>query len=266
MYSKNLTYKQRLYLYSKINIEKLKRISKKTMRILPDHAKQVSPALGYIVGVLLGDGYLSKRYISLHVKDLDFAKFFANQFKQWCNIAPPIYRYNGYYEAKIGFTEGCTFLKSLISDLSWIDKSDKEVKRMVLKGLWDSEGSVNKSFIDFVNTNEEVALLYLKLCTGLGIETTFNKYKKFYFVRIFTRENKIKFFNEIGVTVTRKKENLLKIISKLPVYRKWSKNEKIYVFNNYRNYTDKELANNLNRSYNSILKFRRKNKLRKIGG
>jgi len=266
MYSKDLTYKQRLYLYSKSNIEKLKRISKKTMRILPDHAKQVSPALGYIVGVLLGDGYLSKRYISLHVKDLDFAKFFIDQFKQWCNIAPPIYHYKSYYEAKIGFTEACTFLKSLVSDLSWIDKSDKGIKRMILKGLWDSEGSINKSFIGFVNTNEEVALLYQKLCKELGIKTTFHNYKKFYFVRIFRRENKIKFFNEIGITIGRKRERFLKIISKPPIYKKWLEGEKIYVFNNYRSYTDKELADSLNRSYNSIVKFRRKNNLRKIGG
>jgi hypothetical protein len=263
MRSRTLTHKWKVYLYSKSNINKLKQICSKTIRALPNYAKRLSPELGYIVGVLLGDGYVSKYYLSLHVKDLDFAEFFAFQVKHWCNVFPPIYHYKSYYEVKIGFVEACRFLKKLISDLSWIDKSDMEVKRMVLKGLWDSEGSVNESCIDFINTNDKVALLYQKLCQEFGIKITFHKYKKFYFVRIFMKEDKMKFFNEIGVTIARKREKLIKMISKTSVYKRWSENEKIYVLNNYKNYTDKELADALNRSHCSIVKFRERNYLKK---
>ncbi len=115
-----------------------------------------SPTLAYVIGVVLGDGSVSKSggsyHISLTVKDFSFACSFSNALRT-LGLNPfefqkigSIYNETGVYhkvEAKSKILYA--LLKEAKSNLSSIEpylKSD-ELKIAFLKGFYESEGSLS---------------------------------------------------------------------------------------------------------------------------
>ena len=62
-------------------------------RFLNSNFDILSPELGYILGVIEGDGYVrvkkTKGHVGLDVKDKDFALFFKRQLEKWIKL--PVY-------------------------------------------------------------------------------------------------------------------------------------------------------------------------------
>jgi intein-encoded DNA endonuclease-like protein len=220
---------------------------KKRYKLLPS-AKKFSPELGYIIGVLLGDGYLhyngSSGIIGLGTKDKDFADFFAKQLEKWSGKKPKryeemgrffksvngkIYKSKKKYIVNLCSTSAYEFLKEKLgiikvgnknvpTNLNWIYSTPKEFKRMVLKGLWDSEGHIDikDHSIGFSNTNLEIIELYENLCKDLNLPTHrqyFPNAGAEYRVLIIGIKNLLKFQKQIGITIKRKREKLKRFLS-----------------------------------------------------
>jgi len=215
-------------------------------------------SLGYVVGVLVGDGSLSKskdyhyfddkgrqvpkskatkivpryRYIfQLKVKDKDFAEEFAKHLQSVTGKKPCVYPVNSiskttknlvkipyiFHGFKVQLTskEWYHKIKPLIEDLSWIKKSDLEVKRGFLRGFFDSEGSAykRKYGIKILLSNKDLSLLTLckELLQEFGIESYLRRQEDIKGATSSKLEFGKKevvdlFFKQIGFTIKRKRK------------------------------------------------------------
>ncbi len=164
----------------------------------PESSRELTPQLGYIIGVILGDGWVTKYKIGLEVSDKNFANFFAEQLEIWSKIKPSSRirkprdnMINGriikaencvnHYIVELSGINFCKFIKERIEKLDWILKEDKEFQITVLKGLFDSEGDVcwsNRNrgrTLTISNTNIKLLYFIRNLCENLGLKTCVGK-------------------------------------------------------------------------------------------
>jgi intein-encoded DNA endonuclease-like protein len=151
---------------------------------LPKSAYKLSPELAYILGVMLGDGYLAKYRLNLKVIDRDFALNFKEKLEKWSGLKTSkikkVKTINKKYKCKDNYMVDFSSKKvvEIIEDYkSRIEKvmlnAPRKCQITFLEGLYDSEGSVKfyyfnhhiqtKGKIDLSNTN----LKLLKLCETL---------------------------------------------------------------------------------------------------
>ena len=177
---------------------------------------------GYIIGVLLGDGWLAKNSIRLKTVDADFVDFFATQLRTWSHIEPHQYQYK---TAIRTFPNGITSLckdnhqvvlcskqardqiEKYVSNLIWIETANYDVKLGILKGLWDSEGYIHNYKICFCNTESEVLKLYKRLIFEfLGITQFQERIRDNGKVELeFSGpQNLLNFVKIVGITIRRK--------------------------------------------------------------
>ena len=208
--------------------------------ILNNHMKKNSSYLGYIIGVCLGDGSITCRKtahaIKLDTIDEDFSSYFADILEKWSGKKPSIKLREGgverlpgdrYYMCKpkyrvvVSAVELAEFLKKKIKNLEWIYNTDKEFKKMIVKGLFDSEGSINRSSrnMSFTNTDLNIIHLFKNLCKDWDIDTSSIKaykgkyqHKQVYTLYIYKHEYRKIFLNKIGITIKRKRDLLKKIV------------------------------------------------------
>lgn len=200
---------------------------------LPKNAKELTPELGYVVGAALGDGHIFCRNnknhrsggITLKVVDKDFAELFSQKIKKWCGKEPRWYFGNGgeviilgrtcvvkpTYIVMLNSMEVGKFLKERLEKLDWIrNTNNEEFKIMVLKGLWDSEGCVDKEgyCISFGNSKIKIMELFKGLCSDLDIRTgkIIKRATGLYFIKISNIANVVKFYERIGITIRRKRD------------------------------------------------------------
>lgn len=135
-----------------------------TNRLLKE-AKQTTPNLGYIVGVLLGDGYFDRGKYGVLLETIDekFALRFAKSLKEWSGFhvswrefirryrnRSPKARCKKKYDSQMFKTaiwskEAYYFLKKILTDwFSWVKNADRETKLAVIKGFYDSDGSFSR--------------------------------------------------------------------------------------------------------------------------
>lgn len=208
-------------------------------------AYKMSAPLAYVIGVILSDGNidLKRKLIRLECKDKDFAEFYAKQFEEWSGITieakkqKPRVRYrngemkkqNPMYMCKIKSVKLVNILERYTNNFRWVHNINISRKIMLLKGLWDGEGSIYKNSgcwrISFCNTDYKIITLYKNLVRDIfGIETKSyrskrkNNEKDIYKINIYNEKNLCKFLEIIGVTIKRKlnkvkNENFLMQIS-----------------------------------------------------
>jgi transposase-like protein len=206
------------------------KISHYRIKPLPENKDKPTFELGYIIGCLLGDGYItsgtsSKFIIGLSVKDRDFAEYFAKQLEKWSGFSPSIHfikykkygkefyawkvnffglNYYNFFKEKLGLIKNNG--KWVPTKLNWIYSMPEEFKRGVVKGLWDSEGFIIRFYhkgIGLSMKNKEVVELFSKLCNQLGINTCkVTSNKKVYYAKIL--KDRMKFIDKIGITIQRK--------------------------------------------------------------
>jgi len=146
-----------------------------------------TPDLAFIIGIGCGDGSakMTKRiervgyndyYVVLEAKDRELVEEFAIRCGRVLNRSPPKVRLNarGLYEVKVWSKALYDLLKKPIE----LDKLKRYIehcpycKAMFLRGLFDSEGSINeKGYIQIDNTNYELLQYAQELLGGFGIET-----------------------------------------------------------------------------------------------
>jgi len=257
------------------------KIKKREGRPLPKRSKRLSPELGYVIGVILGDGCLTKRgYIELWTKDKDFADYFAEIIELWCGKKPSrgidkrtimkspttkkYYRHDKGYRIRLGFTNAALFLKEKIKSLDWVYSTPKWFKKEVLKGLFDSEGCFyidkkGNGWILFSNENLRLINLFKHLLKEFGINRIYvykrrlDNQKMFYTVNIHSFPNIKRFSSIITPIIKRKREKLFKYIKNLknkPYW--WTKKEEDILKENYQKISTKKLSKILGRSENSI--------------
>lgn len=152
--------------------------------------KEPTEELGYIIGVILGDGgvYDSKK-VKLKSKDKEFVEEFARVFCKWADLE---WDGAGSEETDVSFygpieIKGnrkdqwsiCKGIAPLYDFLNEYQEGNYDIEDMLLKnenfkigllrGLWDSEGSIRKTGDDlrFGTTDDKINLLYMKLVEDL---------------------------------------------------------------------------------------------------
>lgn len=215
---------------------------------------------GYIIGVILGDGSLcrfkdrgyERICLSLAVKDYEFLLAFRKAIKEVFSKELKIYnsyiKYKGekrrYFKVCCYDKLICLFLEKYIIDFSWVKNTNINVKRGMLKGLFDSEGSIYKYKIIFYNQDEKIIKLFKYLCSEFQINT--GKWVTHTYISI--GKDCKKFYNEIGFTIKRKKlhfENNLRELKNRKKYRHWLPEEISFLKKKYKDTQFSELQSKL---------------------
>lgn len=201
--------------------------------------KGMADDLGYILGVMYGDGYIMKQGgIGLEVKDFDFLNAFKDAVERQFGIKGNIYdgKHSNIFK---DWRNGKTYERQptkilrvgsiLISDYIIKIKNFETVKSFnntqkiaFLRGLWDSEGSINihpkHVTLNFTHNSLELIELFISLL----LETTQIKMTYYqrssqgnYVAHIQRKEPVILFYNLIQPTIKRKRIIFEEIINSL---------------------------------------------------
>lgn len=207
--------------------------------------------LGYIIGVLLGDGSMSDRgnhgSIQLKTTNKSFAmtffkvlenygvnpkyhirkynKIFKKENKIYNNVTYHEIIYNSIYFVKnIIKLFGLTNTKKWKINIDYVLSLGNDFCKSLIKGLFDSEGCFwigkdKKVGLEFSSTNKEgTESLYL-LLSKLGFDFNLNKTKRDGFYEYKIRTGKIstiiKFYKEIRFSVDYKQERLEGFVKKV---------------------------------------------------
>jgi len=162
---------------------KLRELKREKLREL---SNRISSDFSYALGVVLGDGYITfpKKgggYIGLNVKDKDFAEDFKNSLDKWSGKKCRLYFYEDCWRVYLHLVVAAKFLKNF--DVNKLFFMSEEIKCAFLRGLFDSEGSVNiqQKRICFYNSNTDLINLAKILLDSLGIN----------YIKIYKREGEI---------------------------------------------------------------------------
>ena len=204
-------------------------------RFLNSNFQNLSSELGYILGVIGGDGYVivkrTKGRIGLEVKDQDFAQHFHNQLAQWSGLKFSL----GFNQNKKLYTtilyslRAARFLKDF--DIYNLINADNKIKANFLRGLFDSEGCVQAynlrtlrkatRFISFHNSDEKLVFFVKTLLESLGIRVQnidkiigsgFIKHGVYFRLRVGGKQNLKMFKDEIGFSIKRKNKKLEELL------------------------------------------------------
>lgn len=240
----NMTREGILYWLHKFKIPKRKntwvKSTKRYRHRIPNSSKKLTTKKAYILGVLFGDGYINKKRvtISLSVIDKDFALAFKNSlievygkissFKlvQKKNTQKPQYLVELYstevVEDLLRYGEFYGKIWEVPKEI--LGNPNKKIIGMFLRGLFDSEGSVyigkrGGYSVEFACRNKKAIK---------GIEYLLKKLKIKGFLRenglrIFTKEDITIFKENVGFSIKRKQEKLIKLLNR---YVKPSKRHK----------------------------------------
>lgn len=226
-------------------------------RIMSERAKfrgrfKIDIDLGYVLGVLFGDGSAVDRgrcgCLELRTTNKSFAdafskalrkvtgedpkyyirvhdKYFAKEKRFYHNVKYyEVFYYNVYFPRNIIATFGKTTTKEWNFDVDLFWSLGKDFCKAVIRGLFDSEGSFyitkkeNKPGLSFSTTNGKGANSLYLLLHKLGLDFRLNKYyRKQGFYEYAIRTNKkstIKnFYHTIGFSVDYKQSRLREYVN-----------------------------------------------------
>jgi transcriptional regulator with XRE-family HTH domain len=211
------------------NFIKDKRYVKKIKHIYVQAPKKtiLKKEEAYILGVLgPGDGSISKNGFKLGAKDKDFIEEFCKMVQKCYKLTPHIY-FDKYYKilhavvCARSFVNYFHFFNVSFKEKNWripktIFSSNNEIKRYYLRGIFDSQGSVNfveKSTknVNLRSYNKRGLRQIKKLLIQLGIKSSIlDKGRRLY---LFGRNNIEKFQNLINFSIKRKRLVLESLIN-----------------------------------------------------
>ena len=192
------------------------------------------PGLAYVIGAWLGDGSLARgkvrdyyeHYVDLHVTDYDFAEEWGRRLAEAFGKSKPyVPRWNKSKQSWVVRASSellYNLLKRAKEDpwivMPYLEKYPGEACR----GFFDAEGSVSSDNYCVVacNTNRRIINLFEELLTKLGIDHKTNqrhqkgKSKPIIYLTILGKENILKFAEEVGFTIARKRLELQRLLQK----------------------------------------------------
>ena len=181
---------------------------------IPNFANSLDPKLSYILGLLIGDGGLTrKRTVSISSADSEIVDIFYN----WADAMGLSARYNAGYDYRITSMVLSAWLDNLgMSGYahekkipSIILNSSQECIKSFLQGLFDTDGHAEsqRGYLQYVSASLELAnqVHLVLLQFGIISKLTFkpNKKRGAWSIRI-TGDNARKFYRNIGFTLDRK--------------------------------------------------------------
>lgn len=195
-----------------------KELREKKLRRPTKEFSRLSPEKAYILGVLCGDGCINNKMAKLEIrKDKEFIEEFANCLKEVYGLEFKPY----YYEKRnsfIVYAASEIVCKDLLGygkfgTFEWnIPKevliSNEKIKTNFLRGMFDSEGSVNKSVITMASANLKGLNSIKRMLKKVGIMNTITTRGKYSYLYICGREKLKTFKEKIGFTIKRKQERL----------------------------------------------------------
>lgn len=191
----------------------------------PHLPQQMTTDLAYILGLLAGDGNLTRsNYVSLSSSDPEILR----DFYQWASSLGLVARHRAAYDHTISSVVLNTWLKHIgLSGYAHekeipytIMRAPKEYVQAFLQGLFDTDAhaELQNGYIQFVSTSPTLARQVHTLLLAFGIvsKLTFkaNAYRGAWLIRI-TGDNARLFFEKIGFRLDRKqsRRNLLPTVS-----------------------------------------------------
>lgn len=226
------------------SIETRKRMSLSHIKY-PLKSIELTPRLAYISGVLLGDGYICYNdkkplayYIGLETADKDFALKFKKELEIWSEGKASFRIRNKRFNKILGkepksvkeqyiVTLNSKPISKFLKDLSKtilddIENKDENIKIGFIKGLYDSEGYVQKYKIGFSNTDLKLVNKLIRILKSLGFKKLNAPYKvpsdiyKDCYNFVMGHKDNLKLFNKkIGFTIGRKQVILDRICNEV---------------------------------------------------
>jgi intein-encoded DNA endonuclease-like protein len=231
---------------SKENVERIRALNRITQPLaikkaaevnkkkLPNTAKKISLELGYILGVIYGDGCISvkQRRVILSAVDYDFVLTFRKALEKWGGFRTKFYsrkiktdsiikNRKLQWVAYIDSLEAAKFLKNF--DINNLLIPHKKIRYAFLRGFFDSEGSIDKdNTILAYNTNKKLVYFAQKLLNSVKITSRIKSYKvknmngkeiDYYHLKI-DKDDRLDFFNKIGFSIERKQCKLRNYINR----------------------------------------------------
>jgi len=198
-------------------------------RPLKESHNKMDKKLTYVYGVLITDGYISDQGIGLETIDKEFCDRFQEFAEEKFGVEGR--RYNGKerkneirgdkftsQETEIFRLNSVNLLEHL-EDVNIIEElkklEDRELQIEALKGMWDSDGSLNVEGrqVVFYKSDESIIDLYTSLISDL-IEADYNVIdkKRTKVCKFGTKKSVKKFYEIVDPTIERKREKLEKMI------------------------------------------------------
>jgi intein-encoded DNA endonuclease-like protein len=136
--------------------------------------------LGYVLGVLLGDGYVDSEKVALNCRDKEFAEAFRNALEK-IGLSPTI-RFGSMWNVWACSTEFTKWVKQC-NVIEFVERNNLE--SAFLRGFYDSEGSLEDSneeyghkAVVFYNTNIYLLKDIKRLLDRLGIHAVISRNHK----------------------------------------------------------------------------------------
>ena len=208
---------------------------------LPSLAQKATKSLAWLIGYLLGDGYLTTSWvIGMKTKDADLKEFYIKTFKDWSKFKGDDFiinqeekKYNDEKKGKI-YTCQKIWVVRVCSKEAWnflkrfkdcplysLNFFPKIYWRLILKGLWDAEGNItphkgnSRIVVGFSNSNEKILTLYEKICSALAFHPVKVNGDNETTISICSQKEVLDFVDKIGITIKRKRDKAKDRINKL---------------------------------------------------
>ncbi|MDH5685413.1 MAG: hypothetical protein OEY73_02650, partial [Hadesarchaea archaeon] len=203
----------------------------------------LNPKFGYWLGLVFGDGCVSKGYvcISFTESDIEMVHYFSEVSKELFGRTPSISQIKGRkftspfsgkeYERKplirasLGSKTISSWIKTnfkhdgklMIPDLLF--EAPIEVKASFLKGFFDAEGSFSVGNLRLSQKDGEILKQIQKMLISFGIESRVSSGKREFVLWITDLHNLEKFNSQIGFGLRRKQEALQSYIEQVKKFR-----------------------------------------------
>lgn len=202
------------------------------LKRLSPSAKKPSKILTWLVGYLLGDGYLTTNWtIGMTTKDNDLKEFYIKNFRKWSRFKKEefvidqeegeyndkekgkVYTCKRKWKVRVCSKEAWQFFKKFKDNpLYSLKFFPKEYWQFLLKGLWDAEGHITPAKgrieIGFSNSNEKILTVYEKLCLYLGYHSLKFEDEGETKIMFYKMKEVRDFVERIGITIQRKRDKI----------------------------------------------------------
>jgi len=208
------------------------------VNILPEKARNPSFKLGYVLGVLVGDGHLRRDCIMLKTTDREFANVFRYFLERWSGLQPRVREYDRSIKGKIRHVfdvslfsaDAARFIQMLGipygSKLrTWrvpnlVLSGSDEIKKGFLSGFFDSEATIRLTYDINCYSINKAGLAQISLLLGsFGVPHRVSSYtpknRKWSTFHVLTikRQNASDFADKINFQLARKRRQLRRLIS-----------------------------------------------------